>query len=222
MTFSLQNTGSTHLATSRVRLESSTPSITLPQNMTDDALITRCIANDRLAQRALYERYTNRLYSVAIRYVRHAETAQDVLAEAWIKIFKNLSKFKHSGSFEGWMKRIVSNEALMHLRKNRISVAELSAAVMAQEPSDVRVTDGLENADVLRLLDTLPDGCRTVFNLYELEGFKHREIAEKLGVSINTSKSQLILAKQKLREAYLVLSQEEGRNLRPTPNQTKS
>jgi len=221
MLLSLQNIGTTHLAAGRVRLESSISFHTLPQNMTDDALITRCIANDRLAQRALYERHTNRLYSVAIRYVRHTETAQDVLAEAWIKIFKNLSKFKHDGSFEGWMKRIVSNEALMHLRKNRISIAELSSAVMAQEPSDVRVTDGLEHEDVLRLLDTLPDGCRTVFNLYELEGFKHREIAEKLNISINTSKSQLILAKKKLRAAYLTLSQTEGRNLRPTPNQTK-
>ena len=112
MTISLQNIGATHLATSSVRLEETNSSSTLPQNMTDDALITRCIANDRLAQRALYDRYTNRLYSVAMRYVRHAETAQDVLAEAWIKIFKNLSKFKHDGSFEGWMKRIVSNEAL--------------------------------------------------------------------------------------------------------------
>jgi len=156
-----------------------------------------------------------------MRYVRHPETAQDVLAEAWIKIFKNLSKFKSEGSFEGWLKRIVSNEALMYLRKNRIDTAELSVAVVAQEPSDVRVTDGLENEDVVRLLDTLPDGCRTVFNLYELEGFKHREIAEKLGISINTSKSQLILAKKKLREAYLVLSQREGSDLRPTPK-TKS
>ena len=221
MTLSLQNTGATHLATSRVRLESTICTTSLPQNMTDEALITSCIANDRLAQRALYERYTHKLYSVAIRYVRHTETAQDVLAEAWIKIFKNLSTFKHDGSFEGWMKRIVSNEALMYLRKNRISIAELSAAVMAQEPSDVRVTDGLEQADVLRLLDSLPVGCRTVFNLYELEGFKHREIAEKLSVSINTSKSQLILAKQKLRAAYLILSEREGRHLRPTPNQTK-
>lgn len=219
MTISLQNIGTTHPTASSVRLEETNSSSTLPQNMTDDALISRCIANNRLAQRALYERYTNRLYSVAVRYVRHTETAQDVLAEAWIKIFKNLSKFNHEGSFEGWMKRIVSNEALMHLRKNRIALAELSVAVMAQEPSDVRVTDGLEHEDVLRLLDELPDGCRTVFNLYELEGFKHREIAEKLEISINTSKSQLILAKKKLREAYVTLSQREGRNLRPTPNQ---
>ncbi len=222
MTLSLQNIGSTHLAASPVRLESSNSSLTLPKNMTDDALIISCIANDRLAQRALYDRYTDRLYNVAMRYVRHAETAQDVLAEAWIKIFKNLSKFKNEGSFEGWMKRIVSNEALMYLRKNRIDTAELSNAVIAQEPSSVRVTDGLETADVLRLLDKLPEGCRLVFNLYELEGFKHREIAEKLEVSINTSKSQLILAKKKLREAYLELSQSEGRHLRPTPKQTKS
>jgi len=217
MILSLQNIGSSHLAARHVRLESSNSLPSLPQNMTEKALITSCIANNRMAQRELYERFTDRLYSVAMRYLRHPETAQDVLAEAWIKIFKNLNKFKNEGSFEGWLKRIVSNEALMHLRKNRIDTAELSIAVVATEPSDVRVTDGLEAEDVLRLLDKLPDGCRTVFNLYELEGYKHREIAEILGVSINTSKSQLILAKQKLRAAYLALSQREGNNLRPTP-----
>ena len=99
MTISLQNIGTTHLATSSVRLKETNSSSTLPQNMTDDALIIRCIANDRLAQRALYDRYTNRLYSVAMRYVRHAETAQDVLAEAWIKIFKNLITYYKLISF---------------------------------------------------------------------------------------------------------------------------
>ena len=156
---------------------------------------------------------------MALRYVRQAETAEDVLAEAWIKAFAKLDTFSGEGSLEGWLRRITANEALMHLRRRRLPLAELSDAVVATEPAPVRVTRGLEQADVARLIDGLPDGCRVVFNMYELEGYKHREIAEALGVSINTSKSQLILAKRKLRAAYVALAAREGRGLRPTPPQ---
>ena len=152
-----------------------------------------------------------------MRYVRHAETAEDVLADAWVKVFANLAKFSGEGSFEGWLRRIVANESLMYLRKRRLATAELSEAVVAREAVPAQVTRGLEAEDVSGLLATLPDGCRRVFSLYELDGFKHREIAELLEVSINTSKSQLILAKRKLREAYAALSRREGPRLRPLP-----
>lgn len=184
----------------------------------DRDLRTRCLQGDRLAQRRLYDRYAGTLYGVALRYVRQPETAQDVLAEAWIKVFTHLDRFAEAGSFEGWLKRIVANEALMHLRRRTLDTAELSAAVVATAPSTVRVVDGLEQRDVLALLDQLPDGCRAVFNLYELEGYKHREIAERLGISINTSKSQLGLAKRRLREAYAALAAREGTHLRPVPS----
>ena len=185
--------------------------------MTEDQLITACLGADRRAQRALFERYSPRLKAVAMRYVRHAETAEDVLADAWVKIFANLAKFNAEGSFEGWLRRIVANESLMYLRKRRLATAELSEAVVATEAVPSRVTRGLEAEDVGGLLATLPEGCRKVFSLYELDGFKHREIAELLEVSINTSKSQLILAKRKLREAYVALSRREGSGLRPLP-----
>ncbi len=186
--------------------------------MSDVELIHACLADDRRAQRTLFDRYAPRLNAVAFRYLRHAELAEDVLAEAWIKIFKNLDRFNHEGSFEGWLKRIVANESLMYLRKHRLPTAELSEAVVALAPSDARVGDGLEQEDVLTLLEVLPEGCRQIFGLYELDGFKHREIAELLSVSINTSKSQLILAKRKLREAYQILSRREGAHLRHVPS----
>ncbi len=185
--------------------------------MTDNELITACIAADRRAQRQLFDRFAPRLKSVALRYMHQEQSAEDVLAEAWIKIFRGLASFSGEGSFEGWLRRIVANEALMQLRKGRLDIAELSDAVTDTTPTPVRIVDGLEQEDVLRLLGVLPEGCRIVFNLYELEGLKHREIAEELGVSINTSKSQLILAKRKLREAYQVLSRREGATLRPLP-----
>lgn len=189
----------------------------MPLDHSDTQLLEACRASERWAQRALYERYAPRLFGVALRYVRQPATAEDVLAEAWIKAFGKLDTFSGEGSLEGWLRRIVTNEALMHLRKRRLPTAELSAAVEATEQAPVRVTRGLEQADVARLVDQLPEGCRVVFNMYELEGYKHREIAEALGVSINTSKSQLILAKRKLRAAYIALAAREGRGLRPTP-----
>ena len=189
----------------------------MPPEHTDTQLLTACLAGERWAQEGLYRRYAPRLHAVALRYVKHTETAEDVLAEAWIKAFAKLDSFSAEGSLEGWLRRIVTNEALMHLRKRRLLTAELSDAVVATEPAPVRVTRGLEQADVARLVDELPDGCRVVFNMYELEGYKHREIAEALGVSVNTSKSQLVLAKKKLRAAYVALAAREGRGLRPTP-----
>jgi len=204
-----------HIAATRVRNINRYPKDRMPQDAT---LLAGCLRGEREAQRALYERYSDRLFAVARRYIPQTETAQDVLAEAWLKIFTNLSSFSGSGSLEGWMRRIVSNEALMHIRKRRLKLAELSPAVIAKHTEPVRVDARLESQDVVALLDTLPDGCRTVFNLYELEGYKHREIGELLGVSINTSKSQLILAKRKLRDAYIKLSSSEGAHLRPIPN----
>lgn len=187
--------------------------------MTDADLITACLRADRRAQRTLFERHSPRMKAVAMRYVQQAETAEDVLADAWVKAFTKLTNFSGEGSFEGWLRRIVVNECLMYLRKKRLPQAELSEAVVAREAVGARVTRGLEAADVGRLLATLPEGCRRVFDLYELDGFKHREIAELLEVSINTSKSQLILAKRKLREAYVALSQREGTRLRPLPRE---
>ena len=127
--------------------------------------------------------------------------AEDALVKGFYKIFKNLHSFKGEGSFEGWMKRIVVNECLMLLRKNHninMMVAIDDANVMNSLKVDF--VDNLTYEEVLALLDELPVGYRTVFNMYVIEGYKHREIGEKLGISINTSKSQLILAKKKLQQ----------------------
>jgi RNA polymerase sigma-70 factor (ECF subfamily) len=127
--------------------------------------------------------------------------AEDALIKGFYKIFKNLHSFKGEGSLEGWMKRIVVNECLMLLRKNHninMMVAIDDASVMNSLKVDF--VDNLTYEEVLALLDELPVGYRTVFNMYVIEGYKHREIGEKLGISINTSKSQLILAKKKLQQ----------------------
>lgn len=165
--------------------------------VTEKDLIEACLNKDRRAQKLLWDQYSPKMFGVSKRYVKTLEDAEDVLIEAFVKVFNNISQFKSEGSFEGWIRRIVINECLMFLRKkhNFNMTVEIKNVDVKTK---VSVEDELAAKDILSLLDLLPTGYRTVFNLYVLEGFKHREIAEILGISINTSKSQLILAKKRM------------------------
>ncbi len=169
--------------------------------MTELELIEACKQENRRAQQTLYDRYSPLLFGVCKRYVKNREDAEDILVEAFFKILTNIHSFKGDGSFEGWMRRITVNEALMFLRKQHNF--NLTVEINPQIDGDidpVSPVDELAAQDILNLLDGLPTGYRTIFNLYAIEGFKHREIADFLGISINTSKSQLILAKKRLQE----------------------
>ena len=167
--------------------------------MIEKELIKACKRQDRKAQKQLYDQYAPLLFGICKRYVKSQEDAEDVLLEAFYKIFSKIDQFNDQGSFEGWMRRITVNEALMFLRKTK----NLRLSVEPQEyhlKTEVTIEDELAADDILKLLEQLPTGYRTVFNLYVLEGFKHREIADILEISINTSKSQLIMAKKRLQE----------------------
>lgn len=136
---------------------------------------------------------------MALRYTKQYEEAEDVMIHAFYKIFDKIDSYNGDGSFEGWMKRILVNEALMHIRKRN----NLHLAVEVQDidvAETTNVVDQLQYADLILLLEQLPVGYRTIFNLYVIEGYKHREIAELLDISINTSKSQLILAKKRMKK----------------------
>ena len=167
--------------------------------MTERELIEACERRDRRAQKALFDRFSPQMYGVCKRYVRNREDAEDVLVSAMFKVLTNIDQFKGDGSFEGWVRRIVINEALMHLRKRYDFGRHLEISDF-DRPARTHMVDRLAAQDIMDLLDTLPTGYRTIFNLYVLEGYKHREIAEMLGISINTSKSQLILARKRMKE----------------------
>ena len=167
--------------------------------MTEQEIIQGCLKQDRQAQKALYEKYSPKMFGVCKRYLKNHEDAEDVLVEGLFKAISKIDMFKGDGSFEGWIRRIVVNEALMHLRKNKNFKMTVEISNIEIQ-SFITIQDELEAQDILNLLDKLPTGYRTIFNLYVVEGFKHREIAEHLGISINTSKSQLILAKKRLRK----------------------
>ena len=166
----------------------------------DSSFLARLRDQDHQAQKWLYDRYSPLLFSVCRRYLYAREDAEEALVSGMFKIFSQVESFSGQGSFEGWMRRIVANEALMMLRKNQPLTFPGDDSALARDlPDTFSIEADISAREIIELLEQLPPGYRTVFNLYVLEGFKHHEIADMLGVSINTSKSQLILAKEKMR-----------------------
>ncbi len=155
---------------------------------------------DPKAQRQLYDRYAPRMLGVCMRYVGDQMTAEDVLVEGFMKVFDKIAQFKSEGSFEGWMRRIMVNESLGYLRQRK-RIQEVAILDEAQQVVDISLADeSLETEEMLKMIDTLPTGYRTVFNLYAIEGYAHAEIAEKLGITESTSKSQLHRARAMLQQ----------------------
>lgn len=168
----------------------------------DEKLIADCLSGKRKAQSELYNRYAPVLYGICLRYASSHFEAQEMLQEGFIKVFSSLSSFSSKGSFEGWVKRIVVNNALNYIRSN--SSQKLFADFKdAEEMADI-VTETDESSPppdtdtMLRLIQQLPEGYRMIFNLYVFENFTHKEIAETTGISENTSKTQLMRARQLL------------------------
>ncbi len=168
--------------------------------MSEKEIIDGCLLGDRRAQKSLYDKFAPKMFGVCKRYVKTLENAEEVMVEAFCKIFQKINLYSGQGSFEGWIRRVVVNEALMFLRKNYRFNEHIDIADVPVQAVHVTVEDELSANEILLLLNQLPTGYRTVFNLYVIEGFKHKEIADKLGISINTSKSQLILAKKRLKD----------------------
>ena len=164
-------------------------------------LIAKSASGDRKAQQQLYKRLNAPMMGVCVRYMKDQQDAEDVLLEGFYKIFKNLKKFKYESEhgFFGWAKRIMVNEALMKLRKNK-EIQLLAINEDWDKEMDVSPLMKLQTSDLLKMISSIPVGYRTVFNMYEVEGYSHQEISQQLGVSVGTSKSQLFKAKKMLRE----------------------
>ena len=174
--------------------------------MTDTELIRGCIKDDALCQKSLFNRYASTLLGVCMRYARNKEDAEDILQDAFIKIFKKISQFKGDGSFEGWMRRVVVNTALKKYTVSRyskeFSVDEVKDSHLP-DSNDVPAFNHLTEKDLLLLIHNLPDGYRIIFNLYVIEGFQHDEIAHMLGIQPGTSRSQLVKARQMLQREII-------------------
>lgn len=164
----------------------------------DHTLLKGCIKKDRQAQRALYNKYAGKMNALALRYMGDEMEAEDVLVKAFTKIFQSIEQFKGSGSLEGWIRRIVVNEALSELRKKKLPLVNLEKE---ETPADFSIHNTeLETEELFKIIQELPSGYRTVFNLYAIEGYSHKEIGERLNIDAATSKSQFSRAKKQLRE----------------------
>ncbi|MBL7724272.1 MAG: RNA polymerase sigma factor [Chitinophagaceae bacterium] len=165
------------------------------QNITDSDLINGCMEGDRRMQEELYRRFSPRMYAVCLRYAGNAEEAEDILQEGFIKVFKKLDSFRSEGSFEGWVRRIFVNTAIEHFRRKRYLMPVTEKEENTIEGKFTSVLDELGAKDIMALVQELSPGYRTVFNMYVVEGYTHKEIADMLGISEGTSKSQLSRAK---------------------------
>ena len=171
-------------------------------------LIEGCKAQRPSAQRELYARFSGQLFATAIRHTNAREDAEDVLQDSFVKIFKHIKSYRQDFSFEGWMRRIVVNTAITHYRRNLKHRHHQDIDEVHATPRDLENVNDLEfTADELEFaIAQLPIGYRTVFCMYVIEGFKHQEIADKLGVDVNTSKSQLSRARKYLQRVLATLS----------------
>lgn len=166
-------------------------------SMTEAELIQGCLANDRMAQRQLYERYSNAMYTVAYRITNDFDLANDVLQEAFVKIFRNLAKFRKESTLGAWIKTIVVRTALSRVKR------KIKYEPLENHHTKDMIVDWGTDLDVEYLqkaIAALPEGYRAVFVMIEVEGYSHKEVADILGISVGTSKSQLFYAKKRLRK----------------------
>jgi RNA polymerase sigma-70 factor (ECF subfamily) len=173
-------------------------------------LIEGCLLGNPIMQKKLYDKFAAKMYGICLRYAANSEDAKDILQDGFVKVFTNLIKFKAAGSFEGWMRRIFVNTAIENYRRKN----QLYAITENQEEripnQEVSALDTLEADDIVRLISELPNGYRTVFNLFAVEGYSHKEIATMMNISEGTSKSQYARAKAWLQEKIGSRNQDKG------------
>lgn len=175
--------------------------------MTEEQLIRACIREDAASQKEVFTRFSSRMLGVCNRYARTSADAEDILQEAFIKVFNKIHQFKFEGSFEGWIRKIVVNTALkkyslMRYDRELNGIENIRENESAEDPS---AYSHLSQKDLLALINSLPDGYRMIFNLHVIEGYQHEEIAVMLGIQPGTSRSQLVKARNMLQKQIMEL-----------------
>lgn len=167
----------------------------------EQALIKKCLKNDTRAKCMLYEEHKHMMFGVCLRYSKNKMVAEDILHDAFIKVLNNLDKYRGDGPLGGWIRRITVNTCLNYLRDKKPEDEDIDNVFDGDfNSSEDKIHGQISEKELLRFIQELPDGYRTVFNLYVIEGYKHHEIGEKLGISENTSKTQLAKAKRALKK----------------------
>ena len=176
--------------------------IKLSAELTEEELIQRCHKLDQSACKTLYDQNSGWMYALCLRYARDTDLAKDMLQDAFIRIFEKLNTYRGEGNFKGWMRRLTVNVALGYFQKTefKINKTGVTKAERELEP-DNNLLEQIGRSELQHLINALPNGQRLVFNAFCIEGYSHQEIAEMLGISEGTSKSQLFDAKKTLRQA---------------------
>ncbi len=178
------------------------------------SLIKRCAASDRHAQKELYDLFSGRMFMICLRYCKSQLEAEDVLQEAFIKVFKNIKNFRGDSRLEYWVKRIVINTALNHQRSKLYQYPMYDINDVQQTQQYENVLADLHLEELIKMVQALPEGCRLVFNLYAIEGYNHKEIGEMLKISEGTSKSQFSRARKLLQEKILMEKERSYENVK--------
>jgi RNA polymerase sigma factor (sigma-70 family) len=166
-------------------------------------LIKKALSGNRKSQKELYQQFYGYGMTICIRYTQNRQEAQEVLNDSFIKAFKNLDKFDFKKPFKFWLRRIVINTSIDHLRKNKKHRGNLDLEQAYEVSENVDGLNNLSTQEILGLVQKLAPSYRLVFNLYVIEGFSHKEIGEQLGISTGTSKSNLSMARARLKKMYL-------------------
>ncbi|MBK7433132.1 MAG: sigma-70 family RNA polymerase sigma factor [Chitinophagaceae bacterium] len=175
--------------------------------MTEEELIRGCLKEEAACQKELFNRYASRMLGVCNRYARSSSDAEDILQDAFIKVFDKIHQFKFEGSFEGWIRKIMVNTALKKYSLRRYEKETIGYEFRDRDESGMEPSaySHLTQKELLELINQLPDGYRMIFNLYVIEGYQHEEIAEMLGIQPGTSRSQLVKARNMLQKQLLQL-----------------
>lgn len=175
--------------------------------LSDAQLVKNCVNGKMDSQELLYRRFSSRMFGICLRYAKNRMEAEDIMQEGFIKVFQNLKNFRNAGSLEGWVRRIIVNTAINYYKKNLKYLQTLDIDdCINNENISVESNDNISMKTLLNLIQKLPEGYRMVFNLYVMEGYSHKEIAETLGISENTSKSQLSRARKVLQEKLKLIN----------------
>jgi len=168
-------------------------------------LIKGCISKDARCQRILFDKYAGKMMSVCLRYANDSMEAEDMIQDAFIKVYQYIGQFKFEGAFEGWIRRIVVNTAIRYLEKKKIRFHDIDDNSLNTPKIEAQAYTHLGEDDLMKLINRLPDGYRLVFNLNVIEGYSHEEIAGMLNIQAGTSRSQLVKARKMLQHQILQL-----------------
>lgn len=165
---------------------------------TEKELIEECLRGEKAAQKALYDKYAGKMFALCMRYARHKLEAEDIMQEGFIKVFNNLHTFRAEGSLEGWIRKIMVHSAIKNYHRSSFQKESIGLENYPEDSMVPQAYGDLNREELLNLIKDLPEGYRVVFNMYAIEGFKHKEIARMLDIGESTSRSQLVKARKLL------------------------